>query len=718
MATTEMEEHAALRSETHTASTTTTTTTTTTATTATSDTNCFSNGYTHTNGHAHANGVIKKRKSALSLHNPDEPKTGGTKTVRFDSNLPSSHSSTSSLASYDSGVSVSSSTSFHSSSPSSSSTTVSSADGKTITTITTTSYTKTYVTDETSSKKQPSFQSWTALEFIVQSLVLVLVLAHIVVAPYTKVEESFNLQATHDILNFGITSKGVQQYDHLEFPGVVPRTFVGPLLLAAGSWPLMAIARCFAPDSGLPKGLVGQLIVRSVLGLFTFLGWHQMSRGIRHQFGRTVSILFMVVSASQFHWLFYAGRTLPNTFALSIVNVAYSYWMKASPSSQQTVTRRATERSLLRMIDCLVFATVLFRSEVLILMGPIILLELAMTRLGFWTTVLEGIKAGGASVAIAIAIDSWFWQTWMWAEGAVFWFNAVEGKSVAWGVSPWYTYFLVLLPKIAGLALPLALAGTVVEQRLRRYLLPAGVFVTLYSFLGHKEWRFVIYVVPLLNLGAAITLAWILKRKTIVYKVLAVALLGAVGLNFISSVAQSAISSLNYPGGQALQRLHELDLHRFAAATVHIDGAAAETGCSRFGEIGSSATLPTFSYDAAHNPPFLLHKPWTYSKDETHRHRRDFLHYTHLLTSQPAFHKDDFVTLEQVNGYAGIQRVPLSQIKEACPRAFKELVSAVSIAVSNPKESVASLWTACSPLQVKTEGRIWIMRRVGAMEME
>ncbi|KAG0313268.1 dolichyl-P-Man:Man(7)GlcNAc(2)-PP-dolichol alpha-1,6-mannosyltransferase [Linnemannia gamsii] len=545
-----------------------------------------------------------------------------------------------------------------------------------------------------------------------------LVLAHIVMAPYTKVEESFNLQATHDILNFGMTSKGVQQYDHLEFPGVVPRTFVGPLLLAAGSWPLMAIARFFAPDSGLPKGLVGQLIVRSVLGLFTFLGWHQMSRGIRHQFGRTVSILFMVVSASQFHWLFYAGRTLPNTFALSIVNVAYSFWMKASPSSQQTVTRRATERSLLRMVDCLVFATVLFRSEVLILMGPIILLELAMTRIEFWTTVLEGIKAGVASLALAIAIDSWFWQKWMWAEGAVFWFNAVEGKSVAWGVSPWYTYFLVLLPKIAGLALPLALAGTVVEQRLRRYLLPAGVFVTLYSFLGHKEWRFVIYVVPLLNLGAAITIAWILKRKTIAYKLLTVALLGAVGLNFISSVAQSAISSLNYPGGQALQRLHELDLHRFAAAaTVHIDGAAAETGCSRFGEIGSSATLPTFSYDADHNPPFLLHQPWTYSKDESHRHRRDYLHYTHLLTSQPEFHKDDFVILEQINGYVGIQRISLSQIKESCPHAVKEMVATVSAAVSSPRESVASLWTACSPLQVKTEGQIWIMRRVGAMEM-
>ncbi|KAF9126219.1 hypothetical protein BGW39_006788 [Mortierella sp. 14UC] len=424
----------------------------------------------------------------------------------------------------------------------------------------------------------------------------------------------------------------------------------------------------------------------------------------------------MVVSASQFHWLFYAGRTLPNTFALAIVNVAYSFWMKASPSSYQTITRRATERSLLRMIDCLVFATVLFRSEVLILMGPIVLLELAMTRISFWRTVQEGIMAGVVSVAIAVAIDSWFWQTWMWAEGAVFWFNAIEGKSVAWGVSPWYTYFLVLLPKIAGLALPLALAGTVVEQRLRRYLLPAGVFVTLYSFLGHKEWRFVIYVVPLLNLGAAITLAWVLKRKTIAYKLLAVALFGAIGLNFILSVAQSAISSLNYPGGQALQRLHELDLHQFAAAaTVHIDGAAAETGCSRFGEIGSSATLPTFSYDAAHNPPFLLHQPWTYSKDESHTHRRDYVRYTHLLTSQPTFHKEDFHILEQVDGYAGIQRLPLSQIKESCPRVIKEFVSTVSTVISNPKESVAALWRACSPLQVKTEGRIWIMRRHGAM---
>ncbi|KAF9128112.1 hypothetical protein BGW39_005329, partial [Mortierella sp. 14UC] len=204
MATNEMEEHAALHNDGH-ASSTTATTTTAAATATASTTAAAAVTTAATNGLGH--GVIKKRKSALALRT-DEPKTS-TKTVRFEANLPCSSSSSSSLASMDSGVSVSS---FSSSSSSSSSVTSrTSLDGRTITTTTTTSYTKTYISDDTASRKALSGRSWTALEYIVQSSVLLLVLAHIVVAPFTKVEESFNLQATHDILNFGVSPKGVQQ---------------------------------------------------------------------------------------------------------------------------------------------------------------------------------------------------------------------------------------------------------------------------------------------------------------------------------------------------------------------------------------------------------------------------------------------------------------------------------------------------------------------------
>ena len=73
-------------------------------------------------------------------------------------------------------------------------------------------------------------------------LIPLLVLLHLFLSPYSKVEESFNLQATHDILAHGIPLKNahdffVRYYDHFSFPGSVPRTLVGPLALAGASSP-------------------------------------------------------------------------------------------------------------------------------------------------------------------------------------------------------------------------------------------------------------------------------------------------------------------------------------------------------------------------------------------------------------------------------------------------------------------------------------------------
>ena len=55
-------------------------------------------------------------------------------------------------------------------------------------------------------------------------------LAHAYMAPYCKVEESFALQATHDFMFLGLD---VASYDHRAFPGVVPRTAIASLALAA-----------------------------------------------------------------------------------------------------------------------------------------------------------------------------------------------------------------------------------------------------------------------------------------------------------------------------------------------------------------------------------------------------------------------------------------------------------------------------------------------------
>lgn len=87
---------------------------------------------------------------------------------------------------------------------------------------------------------------------------------HLFAAPYTKVEESFHLQATHDILKHGIPSPRLgleevartfaSEYDHFTFPGAVPRTFVGALALAAGSQPVLWL------DSHVDRQLLGMSV--------------------------------------------------------------------------------------------------------------------------------------------------------------------------------------------------------------------------------------------------------------------------------------------------------------------------------------------------------------------------------------------------------------------------------------------------------------------------
>jgi alpha-1,6-mannosyltransferase len=116
-------------------------------------------------------------------------------------------------------------------------------------------------------------------------------------------------------------------------------------------------------------------------------------------------------------------------------------------------------------------------------------------------------------ITSTILIDSQFWGKWLWPEFDVLHFNTVQNKSHEWGVSPWHWYFLNALPKSLTVTIPLIAVGlinhtqkTFFDFRLVKLVLPALIFVGLYSFLPHKELRFIFPALTILNIGGAISL--------------------------------------------------------------------------------------------------------------------------------------------------------------------------------------------------------------------
>uniref|UniRef100_A0A0E0KTF8 Mannosyltransferase n=1 Tax=Oryza punctata TaxID=4537 RepID=A0A0E0KTF8_ORYPU len=339
-----------------------------------------------------------------------------------------------------------------------------------------------------------------------------------VMVPYTKVEESFNVQAMHDILYHNYH---IEKYDHLEFPGVVPRSF----------------------------------IVRIMLGSIILMTLRLLRVQVKRKFGHHAEAFYVILTATQFHLLFYSTRPLPNILALAFVNLTYYFWFKGN--------HRHTLQALTH--------------------------------------------------------------------------------SIHW-------YFTSALPRSMLVAYPLCMVGALLDRRIVPYILPVFSFVALYSKLPHKELRFIMASIPMLNVSASLAASRVYNnRKKSGWKLLYVLMIGG----FLSSLGYSAVTFMasynNYPGGYALKALHEAD-SVMKEKIVHIDAFTAMCGVSRFCE---------------------SEYPWRYSKEEKisieEYQERNF---TYLLNEHR--HISGYKCLFAVDGFsrAKIQpRIPpLSLVKE--PKVF------------------------------------------------
>jgi alpha-1,6-mannosyltransferase len=314
----------------------------------------------------------------------------------------------------------------------------------------------------------------------------------------------------------------------------------------------------------------------------------------------------------------------------------------------------------------LTIAGVVFRSELAILVGTITLYLFATRRISI-TGVIIPAGLGGLVIGLlcTVPLDSFMWQSFpLWPEWTAFYYNTIQGHSADWGVSPWNYYFVNSLPRLLLnpasylLCIPLAVLNISTRQRSLDLLVPLLSFVGLYSFLPHKEWRFIIYTIPGLTGVAAAGASWIWNRraKSITYAFLSLALVASVVASFAASATILALSSLNYPGGAALDILHHaVDHSEKAHINVYMDNLACQTGVTRFLE--SHRGAQTVVHVLA-TQDILSQRAWTYDKTEDPSALLDpmfWAKFDYVLAERPEKIIGNWAIAHIVYGFGGVR---------------------------------------------------------------
>jgi len=206
---------------------------------------------------------------------------------------------------------------------------------------------------------------------------------------------------------------------------------------------------------------------------------------ISQKYGSRAAFFNFAVTMSQFHLWFYSSRYLANMLALIPFTIALSLWIM-------------TERFHV-MAFLLVFSTLVLRVELF----PISFLLIVSFE-------APRSSQGNPRKGDLLVVCSWYinrfndrhrlylWQETVWPEFQVFLFNGIQDKSVAWGTSPpsfTFTTFCQRLP----LYHYLLLLGAIRLKAIWPLLSLAFVHVAVLSMIKHKEWRFIVYVIPLVE---------------------------------------------------------------------------------------------------------------------------------------------------------------------------------------------------------------------------
>jgi len=397
-----------------------------------------------------------------------------------------------------------------------------------------------------------------------------------------------------------------------------------------------------------------------------------------------------------------------------------------------------------------VFSAIIFRSEIALLLGTNVLYLLLTRAMTVERIILPFSVSVVVALILSVPVDSYFWQKPLWPELWGFYYNVVLGSSSNWGTSPWYYYFASALPRLLVnplawiVLIPLSLTQPALSPSARRLVIPSLLFVAIYSIQPHKEARFIFYVVPPLTAAAALGANFVFTRrsKSVVAGFFVLVMAVSVLLSFAASTSMLLLSSLNYPGGEALAYLRDTVIRSGASEAaspsavvpIHADVLACMTGVTLFGTAtgsafpssrASTATLGQFvntavredQEDAAGAVELVVDK----TEDDATLVQEDFwTRFDYVLTEEPAKVKkgptSGWEVVAIVQGYGGVEvqmgrrQTDEERAEEETPATKAPIVGRGAV-VAKLKDRVSAL-TGGRWVGPRMVPRIYILKRV------
>ncbi|XP_068168046.1 GPI mannosyltransferase 3 [Antennarius striatus] len=199
---------------------------------------------------------------------------------------------------------------------------------------------------------------------------------------------------------------------------------------------------------------------------------------------------------SWFSW-YCCTRTLTNSMETTLTCLALFYF--PLPGSKTHNSKKYLT---------LVALAVVVRPTALIVWLPLLIYHFWKEDAKLRLITREVVPIGAATVVISTLIDCIFYGKWTMVQFNFLKFNIFHGVADFYGSHPWHWYFTQGFAVVIGPHLPLFLHGCTLACKRYKVLLVAVVWTLLvYSFLPHKEFRFIYPVLPFCMIFCGISLA-------------------------------------------------------------------------------------------------------------------------------------------------------------------------------------------------------------------